>query len=183
MWPKIQRTSFCCFHGFPRTSPDFPGIPPRTYMNFHGLLTDSLLICHALHGLPMDFHGFPWISPKKSMDLWDFLQNYKNFSYITLNHQISPILLRFLKTLFSPDSLHIFLFFASPWNLVAQHCDPPYRAIGYSYTYRHVCFSGYRSVLRYTPLLGAVKCDYVDVLKARWGDIAGQGGPLRYRAL
>ena len=26
--------------------------------------------------------------------------------------------------------------------LVAQHCDPPYRAIGYSYTYRTYVFSG-----------------------------------------
>ena len=32
-------------------------------------------------------------------------------------------------------------------DLVVQHCDPPYRAIGYSYTYR---FSVYRRVSRYT---------------------------------
>ena len=34
--------------------------------------------------------------------------------------------------------------------LVAQHCDPPYRAVGYSYTYRIYVFSGYRRVSRYT---------------------------------
>ena len=50
-------------------------------------------------------------------------------------------------------------------------------------------FSGYRRVSRYTPPLGGgggSSQNYVDVLKARGGgggDIAGQGCPLRYRAL
>ena len=36
-----------------------------------------------------------------------------------------------------------------PENLVVQHCDPPYRAIGYSYTYRiyvFQCIAGYRAI-------------------------------------
>ena len=66
---------------------------------------------------------------------------------------------------------------------VAQHCDPPYRAIGYSYTYRIYVFQGiagshaisspkrgYRTMmLMFSRLIGR-------------GGIAGQGCSLRYRA-
>ena len=56
-------------------------------------------------------------------------------------------------------------------SLVAQHCDPPYRAIGYSYTYRIYVFqdiAGYRAI---PPFFfgGGLSRDYVDVLKARGG--------------
>ena len=71
--------------------------------------------------------------------------------------------------------------------LVTQHCDPPYRAIGYSYTYRIYVFqgiAGYRAIPPFWGWGGGVLRDYpVDVLKARGGGIAGQGCPLRYRAL
>ena len=35
-------------------------------------------------------------------------------------------------------------------DLMTQHCDPPYRAIGYSYAYRIYVFR-YRRVSRYNP--------------------------------
>ena len=69
--------------------------------------------------------------------------------------------------------------------LVAQHCDPPpYRAIGYSYTYRIYVFQGIAGC-RAIPPQGGVSHNYVDVLQARGGGgvIASQGCPLRYRAL
>ena len=72
--------------------------------------------------------------------------------------------------------------------LVVQHCDPPYRAIGYSYTYRiyvFQCIAGYRAI---PPLLGG----YREIMLSRGGlggsgggggGIAAQACPLRYRAL
>ena len=80
--------------------------------------------------------------------------------------------------------------------LVVQHYDPPYRAIGCSYTYRIYVFqaiAGYRAI---PPLGGGgVSQNYVELVKEfsetrralhrakRGGGIAAQGCPLRYRAL
>ena len=52
--------------------------------------------------------------------------------------------------------------------LVAQHCDPPYRAIGYSYTYRIYVFRVSQGIALYPPLWG-VSRNYADVLKAHGG--------------
>ena len=70
-------------------------------------------------------------------------------------------------------------------TLVVQHCDPPYRAIGYSYTYLiyvFQCTAGYRAI---PPLLG-VSQNYVEgggVWGGLGGGFAAQACPLRYGAL
>ena len=54
-------------------------------------------------------------------------------------------------------------------DLVAQHCDPPYCAIGYSYTYRIYVFqgiAGYRAILWGG---GEVSHNYADVFESTWG--------------
>ena len=55
--------------------------------------------------------------------------------------------------------------------LVAQHCDPPYRTIGYSYTYRIYVFQGIAGIALYPPL-GRVSHNNVDVWKARGGGVS-----------
>ena len=54
---------------------------------------------------------------------------------------------------------------------MTQHCEPPYRAVGYSYTYR-IYISSYRRVSRYTPPLLGVSQNYVEgggVRGGAWG--------------
>ena len=72
--------------------------------------------------------------------------------------------------------------------LVAQHCDPPYRTIGYSYTHRIYVFqgiAGYRAIP--PPPKGGVSHNYVDVLKARGGGVSQVKAALsaigRYRGV
>ena len=43
-----------------------------------------------------------------------------------------------------------------PINLVAQHCDPPYRARGYSYTYRIYVFQGIAGYRAIPPQRGGI---------------------------
>ena len=69
---------------------------------------------------------------------------------------------------------------------MVQHCDPPYRAIGFSYTYRiyvFQCIAGYRAI---PPLLG-VSQNYVErgggVRVGLGGGITAQACPLRKRVL
>ena len=73
----------------------------------------------------------------------------------------------------------------SAFLLVTQHCEPPYRAIGYSYTYR-IYVSRYRKVSRHSPPF-ELSQNYVEGGGLRGGlgggGIAGQCCPLRYRAL
>ena len=61
--------------------------------------------------------------------------------------------------------------------LVAQHCDPPYRAKGYSYTYRIYAFQG---IAGYRALGGIAQLCWC--FESTWGVITGQGCSLRYRA-
>ena len=59
--------------------------------------------------------------------------------------------------------------------LVVQHCDPPYRAIGYSYAYRIYVFPVYRRVSRYTPPLLGASQNYVGGgggLGGVWGGVS-----------
>ena len=78
----------------------------------------------------------------------------------------------------SPSSHELFRRKTLFSDLVAQHCDLSYRAIGYSYTYRIYVSQGIAGHPVLYPPKGGVSHNYVDVLKARGG-----GGYRRSRLL
>ena len=68
-----------------------------------------------------------------------------------------------------------------PWNFVAQPLDPPYRAIGYSYTYRTCVFSGIEGYRAIPPQISPIAAEGrgwqgVSQLKLPSGGIALHGG-------
>ena len=62
-------------------------------------------------------------------------------------------------------------------DLVVQHCNPPYRAIGYSFSYRIYVFQGIAGYRAIPPLLG-VSQNYVE-----GGGVRGGGGGYRSLSL
>ena len=74
--------------------------------------------------------------------------------------------------------------FVSRQYQVAPTLRPPLsRAIGYSYTYRIYVFQGIAGYRAIPPFGGGGHRKMMLMFESTWGGIAGQGCPLRYRAL